>query len=167
MVRGSARSQGWDPAAPPLGHERDWAPEPRAGNPNLDPEIKEGWDRREMLTATSRGSSLGIQKATKSNVLSIYFSILWSVSSHPLPCPSLWMFISLLQILLQGSVPLEAPLQQPWPLWGGWGCFTAIPWIQTLGDKEETVSRSFHVSPSCLPIRVKIWFHSWKVPLFQ
>lgn len=138
---------------------QSWKPKPVPG------ESKKGWDggewwRRVMLMALSRGSSLGTQKAAKFNAFSwpISFYIPWSVSMHAHPSsihPKCELFISLLHILLQGTGHLQAPLQH-WPLWRGWGCLTGIPWIQTLGDKEETVSRSFHVSPSCLPIRVKI-----------
>lgn len=158
MVRGSARSQGWDPAAPPRAMN---------GTELLSPELETQTCTRWSTRAGTGGSHRhGVFfRDPKSNEIqcSFYF-FFYSVIGFqsPLACPSLGAANSPAGLCAcrGSSAAALAPLR-------GLGLFHCHSLNPNLGDKEETASRSFHVSPSCLPIRVKIWFHSWKVPLFQ
>lgn len=164
---GSARSQGWDPAAPPL------FPWVMNGTELLSSELETqtcAWWIKEGLWWQSDVHSLQQEVSFRDpksseiqcSFLASFFPFLFydvSMSTHPLPYPTIWAVYQPATNPPAGHCATLASLK-------GLGCFTGISWIQTLEDKEETVSRSFHVSPSCLPIRVKIWFHSWKVLLF-
>lgn len=139
MVRGSARSQGWDPAAPPRAMN---------GTELLSPELETQTCTRWSTRAGTGGSHRhGVFfRDPKSNEIqcSFYF-FFYSVIGFqsPLACPSLE-----LQTPLQGSVPAEAPLQQPWPLWEGWGCSTAIPWTQTWETRKRQRAEAFMCPPA-------------------
>lgn len=108
-------------------------------------ESKKGCDGKVMFTAFSRKSPLGTQKAAKFNALSwhlsfLFYSMMFPCLLTPSPIQPYELFISLLQILLQGTV-------QHWPLWRGWGVLLGFleskPW--------KTRKRQWAEAFMCLP----------------